>query len=335
MEDEFETLTVTIAIDEDSAKPLAAPVHGNFRDLFVLSNPPKPLDACPLPPETILVRQLPRTVYDLLAQRLNPPAIGSMRNWEHLGANMEITGFDPYLLRSSENPTEKLLNSIANFSVKKLIAAIGEIERIDVLLNIAPYIEGLESGLQALGNSITDSAIYNSISLNYSESKSTFEFPKNDFILVTFYIPAENEEKKLFKFFFKNLEKTGKEYGITVLPINKCIDETNIQLTLQQLFYKAKHIVLYYTQDYNDRIWGQSADSSDNSSITIRKSLNELMNTEFFSTGSRNNRFRYIYPESFTGRKPNGWPSLTLSYKFPESYKDLCQRLFIESGSEK
>uniref|UniRef100_A0AC34R2D1 Uncharacterized protein n=1 Tax=Panagrolaimus sp. JU765 TaxID=591449 RepID=A0AC34R2D1_9BILA len=341
MEEEFETsLTVTIALDESgsASKNDALPI------VYRIDPPPKPTEACPLPPPNIKVKDLGYNAEEILDMRLNPPAIGSMKNWEHVSADLGIQNTS-YWRNTCKNPVKKLLEQMANRELKDLIVAIGKIGRIDVLLSLRPFVEGIEASKHALctEDSINDSAMFDSTSdSTTSPERAGFTMPTKDFILVTSHILRTKDNQSLrgtFKLFISVLKKIAKENGMNVLNLDECVDDSNLYLTTDLLFIRAKQIVLFCSLDYCQQISDVNVISLPDSSpqINIKRYLHRLTNEEFMRNNSRVTRFKLASPNIFAGKVKDyfsGWPTVTLEYQFEtvQQMMMLCNRLF---GKEK
>lgn len=76
-------LTVTICLDEEGTKDSS---NVSEEDIFGhIEQPSASKFVVPINPE-IRISQLPAPIIRILGLRLNPPSIGTMRNWEYLAA---------------------------------------------------------------------------------------------------------------------------------------------------------------------------------------------------------------------------------------------------------
>ncbi|VDK45387.1 unnamed protein product [Anisakis simplex] len=136
--------------------------------------PPTACEARPyVGDNALLVGHLPQVAHRQIELYLNPPSYGSMHNWQYLASNFgvsnnEIMARIPYLfcLRSAKNPTRVILERFARCSLNHFLDLICELNRIDVLITLQPYVNGLKASADALqasgllNNSLSDSGAF-------------------------------------------------------------------------------------------------------------------------------------------------------------------------------
>jgi hypothetical protein len=136
---------------------------------------------------------------------------------------------------------------------------------------------------------------------------------------------------KRFRHLMKNFQKWGQTAGITVLDIDKCINEGNISDSLVQHFNSATQIILVATEAYKSHICSNIP--TINPKIEIKRHLHEMMQLEYNSNGRCNTRFRVIiFSAEDRVFLPIGWASNTFVYTFPDNHIEIVKKVFEESN---
>uniref|UniRef100_A0A914D4I1 Death domain-containing protein n=1 Tax=Acrobeloides nanus TaxID=290746 RepID=A0A914D4I1_9BILA len=344
----LDSLTVTIALDEKICAHETHSTHG----IEDCEEPPNPETFCQKLDEKIQISRLTPNVFKILSLFLNADAIGTLKNWEHLAAQFGLSHHEIRNLRRTEDPTEAILSRFSNLSINRLLEFLCEMERLDLLLSLHPYLEGLTAGFNALQSSEEDwgdSGMYqeagpsthrripahplvSTSSIYEPPTRSKISLPNTKFVIVTHY-EISKEAKKLFKFFMKNLrhhstKSNDQSQPCTVLDLNECIDESNIR-QIENFFTPAKHILLFATQDYSENVASSNHAISTDAALLTARHFHSLMNDEYFQSGYTNRRFRVVIPsDKEKSCLPLGWATNTLVYKFPENFSELCTKLF-------
>uniref|UniRef100_A0A914Z6V6 Uncharacterized protein n=1 Tax=Panagrolaimus superbus TaxID=310955 RepID=A0A914Z6V6_9BILA len=361
-DDDLTTLTVTIALDDDDGdyghklhdKLLPSTTCSSaLEKYYIIRSPISAKHACPLPSESFLISDLPSNAQRLLCNRLNSPAIGSMKNWLYLAALIGLKDDEISSIRQTSDPMMEVFKHVQDVSLIRLIRVIGDIGRIDVLISLRPLLHGLSAVksktkvvvknnvpnrnafLPAMNDRFDSGALTDSIKI------SNFQFPSKKFIIITHH-ETEKLNKKNLKFLLASLQSIAEKCNnnFEILDIAKCIDETNISQTARNLFKYASQIVLFisstdYISNISNSINPTSViNNSDKSAIiTVKKLFHCWMDEEYNSNGCRNLRFRIILSNTVVNGNevlPLGWPRTTLQYTFPntEQFKEICKRLF-------
>uniref|UniRef100_A0AC34FBN5 SEFIR domain-containing protein n=1 Tax=Panagrolaimus sp. ES5 TaxID=591445 RepID=A0AC34FBN5_9BILA len=355
-DDDLTTLTVTIALDDDDGD------HGHKRQdkllpsttcssalekYYIIRSPISAKHACPLPSEILLISDLPLNAQKLICNRLNSPAIGSMKNWLYLSALIGLKDDEISSIRQTADPMMEVFKHVQEVQLIRLIRVIGDIGRIDVLISLKPFLHGLSSGSskKAVVKNVPNRNIFlpminndrfDSGALTDSVKSLSFQFPSKKFIIITHHETAKVNKRNI-KHLLVSLRSIAEQHNknIEILDIAKCIDETNISQTARNLFKYASQIVLFISSpDYISNI-SNSINPNDNNNalIMIKKLFHCWMDEEYNSNGCRNLRFRIILYKDVKNSNevlPIGWPRTTLQYTFPhtEQFDEICKRLF-------
>uniref|UniRef100_A0A7E4VT51 SEFIR domain-containing protein n=1 Tax=Panagrellus redivivus TaxID=6233 RepID=A0A7E4VT51_PANRE len=324
------TLTVAISLDDEQLPP--APGNASSSDTYdpalEISAPISAADACPIPEPTFKTKHLPPGARNMLCLRLNPPAYGSMKNWEYIACIVGMTSDEIANLQRSSNPMNALLSHLSDQPLENLITAIGQCKRIDVLVSLAKYATIFSEAHPVvpdnIPNSNGDSAVYSLCSAIHH-----IEQPPEKFILLTYHInKSDPEQKSLFKC-YKWMEKNlvAKLNGLEVININNIDNESDFYGTVDRFFRKAKHIILFATPQYNIDIANPEVVSEDRF-IKMKRYLHRQMEGEYLDNNYNNYRFRVVKPDIGPGDYlPPGWTRNTIIYNFPSGSKDLFERL--------
>ncbi|CAD5210413.1 unnamed protein product [Bursaphelenchus okinawaensis] len=346
-----DTLTVTVCLDEDiPVEPQPRP--RNFEDDLTLFNeqigPPTKADDVEFHVDSNAhCRHIPVQAASIIELRLNPPAIGSMRNWEYLamllGMSMEeIVGF-----RRIENPMAKLLQKFANLTLNSFIRALKDTNRIDVLILLQPLINSIDTNKLALAAGADSGQFDNADTSSYNElagpslfpqtiprpvlEQKAFKIPEN-YIFVTHHeaqdkSPESKHIRKYFRSFMANLKDIGNKNGTQILDIEDCLDIPNLYTTMMEIFSKARLILLYVSSSYFQDVHQPRSVAPPNQKTKLKKYVEELIGTE--SAESGNSRFMVVLtnPEDEKYR-PVGWARNTIYYEFPANWNQICSKCF-------
>jgi len=114
-----ESMTVTLALDtpspnlagQDMGYPSSPPPTGLPAELLHIGPPADGRHHCPPTsfPTTLFIHHMPSLAAQALEMRLNSPALGRMRNWEFLAAQLGCSMDEIAGRRRRENPTRQLL----------------------------------------------------------------------------------------------------------------------------------------------------------------------------------------------------------------------------------
>jgi hypothetical protein len=278
-----------------------------------------------------------------------------------IGLGMTID--DISLLRERKNPMEQMLSEFENTQFNNLLLLISEMNRLDVLISLRPHLRNIKDHLVAKNNrpSIENELPLNHISLQGPSRPIAQKQLPEKFILVTHHelpsqprqqnnnhqmettsdsaifvsrdipeppqVPNEDPKRKQFKHLWSNLKKWGQTAGITVLDVDKCIDEANTIESLHNHFNRAQQIVLVATEAYREHVC--NSHPTPNSKLDIKRQLHEFMYMEYMTAGRQNHRFRVIVTSvEDKAFLPMGWPTSTIVYTFPENHVDIVRRLF-------
>lgn len=344
----LDSYTVTIALDTDDHKVYVHDPH-LISGIADCEEPPRPESICPQLADRITIFDLTQHAFNLLSLFLNADAIGSMKNWEYLASQFGLSHLEISNMRKNSDPTERILERFAALPMNRLIEYLCEMERVDLLISLKPHLDGLSAGIDALDStehSFNDSGVLEAgPSTRMRRPKNgpgrsrpltaplstpgqrNASIPDDKFIVVTHY-EVSKRSKKLFKYFFDNLQHYGREQQVSILDINECIDESNIY-QIEQFFTPAKYIILFATRDFADNVNGPNAETATNALLRATIHFTLLMNNEYSQNRYTNRRFRVVLPsQEPTNCLPLGWATNTLVYKFPENFNELCTKIF-------
>ncbi|CAD5214819.1 unnamed protein product [Bursaphelenchus xylophilus] len=350
IDDSLADLTVTVCLDEDvPIEPQPRP--RNFEDDITLFaeqiGPPIRAEDVEFDIDAnAQCRNLPIQAASVMELRLNPPAIGSMRNWEYLAMLLGMSMEEIVGLRRVESPVAKLLQNFADFSLRSLIAALKDTNRVDVLISLQPFINSIgndslaigggDSGLFDNATTTTDSADYglagpSSQPVSIPRPQRPFQIPDR-FVLVTHHEPQDKspqskEIRKYFRSLFASLKASGEKEGTQILDVEECLDAQNLYPTMRRIYSQAQLIILYVSPLYFHEIHNQQQISPPNQKIQLKRYVEDLIGTESVEQG--NGRFMVILksPED-TEYRPLGWARNTLYYVFPNNWKDISNKCF-------
>uniref|UniRef100_A0A0M3HWL9 SEFIR domain-containing protein n=1 Tax=Ascaris lumbricoides TaxID=6252 RepID=A0A0M3HWL9_ASCLU len=369
-DDRLYSLTIEIELDNDEQYGLTQLSHmvcdpspsSSFETFY--DPPPTASEARPHVSNEVCVRHLPRLAFHQFELYMNPPSYGSMHNWEYLASNLGLSSYEimariPYLffsfqelwylmnytlskcLRTSDSPTRAMLQRFLNCPLNRILDAICELNRIDVLLVLQPYVNGMKASADALSDAASDSGAFfdepgpsapmapssHRVAKNSHVQAATGIRLSNRFILVTHHEEETSAGlKKNFKWLMKNLKKHGEQSTISVFDIEECTSESDLLGGLHTMFENAAHIVCVFSEDYKRMLHS----SDDSQCVVMKKYLHNLMNTEYVRKLGVNQRFRAVMLQG-TERDvlPTGWPQNTLVYEFPSHHKLLSQLLCL------
>lgn len=342
----LQTVTVTIALDAEEKEKPSPQFDEHLQCLLECEEPPNPQTMVPMLDDKIKISNLNAQVRKILEMLLNTETIGSLKNWEYLASQLGLSMDEIWELRRVEikNPTETILQKFKSNPVNQLMQIICEMERIDVLISLRPYLNGLSASAAALSmDGDIDSGVFQ------EPGPSTVPVPpprmyrpqrtqnfletaiaENGRIILITHYETNKDLKKLFKLFKHNI-KHHAPTSFVIYDINECIDEANLQ-RIDNFFHSAEQIVVFASQEYTENIATiiSATESLANASLLSARRLHQFMNDEYFRNNSTNQRFRVVLPGNEQKEKslPIGWASNTLVYKFPENFKDLCKKLF-------
>uniref|UniRef100_A0A915A565 SEFIR domain-containing protein n=1 Tax=Parascaris univalens TaxID=6257 RepID=A0A915A565_PARUN len=338
-DDRLCSLTIEIELDNDDQYGLTQLSHmvgdpspsGSFETFC--DPPPTASEARPHVGNEVCVRHLPRLAFRQFELFMNPPSYGSMHNWEYLASNLGLSSYEIMCLRTSDSPTRLMLQRFLNCPLNRILDAICELNRIDVLLVLQPYVNGMEASAHALSDAASDSGAFfdepgpsapmapssHRIAKNSHIQAATGIRLSNRFILVTHHEEATSAGLK------KNFKKHGEQSTISVFDIEECTNESDLLGGLHTMFENAVHIVCVFSEDYKRMLHSDN----DSQCVVMKKYLHNLMNTEYVREVGVNRRFRAVLLQG-TERDvlPTGWPQNTLVYEFPSHHVHLFKKLF-------
>lgn len=199
-DDDFDlTQTVTVCLDDDLKDGEAAQLNGAFDDIQT----PSTSDYVLLVNPQIRISQIPQPISKVLQLRLNPPAVGSMRNWEYIAALMgwHIKSIECYkffvgmsldeisILRHQPNPMGQLLDNFADTYFNQLLDSIANVNRIDVLVSLRPHLKHISANLVERRRQVGLATMMQNHSLRTPAQPTPLQQLPSRFILVTHYEP--------------------------------------------------------------------------------------------------------------------------------------------------
>lgn len=355
-EDEGDSMTVTIALDSPDQQQ--GPSHQNGLQLGdVDEEVDADFMAIPPPPShsellaswyrypALCVRELSSALLYILELRLNPPACGSMRNWEFLAAHLGLSLDEIVGLRRNENPTRILLRKFGQESLLRFFELVAQAGRVDVLLSVLPFAAQLgqaaEAGIAPPAESpLFDSLISSSNSFaSVPRLRPSRSPPRQPFLLVLHHeLPQNKNMRRFHRMLLKNLDRYAQDESIKVLDVDQCFDEENLFDSVQRHFERAWQVLLALSADYHESIASELADTAALDQKTqLKRHLHTMTFQEVLFNRGENRRFRVLLMEGTRPEHiPRGWPSNTLHYRFPNDFSALCERLFdrTENGTE-
>ncbi|KAI6172419.1 hypothetical protein M3Y98_00971300 [Aphelenchoides besseyi] len=338
-DDAANTISLTICLDEDDTK--YDQVSNSGVSFFDMIDEPTTSGLCMNVDANILIADLPGPVLQVLQQRLNSPAVGTMRNWEYVAMCLGSSLDEIATLRSSPYATQSILRAYRNHSFNSLLLAIKDARRLDVLIALKPHLQNIRplnkneravhlSNTRPLSPNMFDTNAINHTStfdstidqLNIRSSRSQPILPPKRFILLTHHeVPGDKLKRKSYKTLFANLKKWGESSATDVVDINDCLDESDMHGVLKAHFHQARQIVLVASEAYEE-VCHSKAETSDGR-LRLKRFLHQFMEQEYLKEG-RNLRFRVILLCSSDHKYiPLGWASNTLFYLFPEQRNEI------------
>ncbi|VDM41751.1 unnamed protein product [Toxocara canis] len=347
------SLTIDIELDNDEQYALTqlsynaddSSPHNSLETFY--DAPPTAAEVRPHVGSEVYVRHLPQLAFRQFELYMNPPSYGSMRNWEYLASslglsNNEIMARIPYLsfylqqlscLRTSDSPTRAVLQRFLNCPLNRILDVICELNRIDVLVALKPYVNGMNASADALSDVTSDSAVAwddgNLVSVpgaffdepgpsvpvvastahraGTSENRHIQRAAEQSLggkckvfcgyvILVTHHEEeASADLRKNFKWLMKNLRKHGEQSEVSVFNIEECANERDMLGGLHSIFENAMHIVCVFSEDYAQML----RSDSDSQCVAMKKYLHNLMNAEYVRKLGVNQRFRAVILQAF------------------------------------
>uniref|UniRef100_A0A0N5BQ67 SWIB domain-containing protein n=1 Tax=Strongyloides papillosus TaxID=174720 RepID=A0A0N5BQ67_STREA len=311
-----------------------------YYNLLKLNTIPDVSELYTIVPDDVTLKNCTLEIIEILEFKLNPPVIGSMKNWEYLTSKFGSSNDFVMNMRNNPNPMKEFIKLNSNIKLNKLLKEIESMNRIDVLLSLKKPLADLKLNLSTkipTFNSTTDIIKMNhtrsSITRKDSPSSdnvSIFNYEK-DFILLLHY-EVESKDRKFFKWFKKNLVNAS-DNKYSIFDFDKSVDKSNLYLSSKSLFQSALYIVCLFNGEWCNIV--NSITRSDTQSINLTEVLkckiyiSELMDGEIIQNKFVNKRFVAVTDENLNkSLLPVGWPQNTLCYEFPKHFKELCIKIF-------
>uniref|UniRef100_A0A0K0E4D5 Death domain-containing protein n=1 Tax=Strongyloides stercoralis TaxID=6248 RepID=A0A0K0E4D5_STRER len=286
---------------------------------------------------SITLKNCTPEIIEILEYKLNPPVIGSMKNWEYLTSKFGCSNDFVMNMRNNPNPMKEFIKSNSNIQLNMLLKEIESMNRIDVLLSLKKPINELKSILNGkIFNSNTDIINSNHIKspiyqkdFQTSEDISTFNYDK-EFILLLHH-EVEVSDRKYFKWFRRNLENAfDNKYAI--FDFDKSVNKSNLYLSTKSLFQSSLFIICLFNNEWCRVINSFTKNNTQSIDLTellkCKVYLSELMDGEIIQNKFINRRFIAVTVENLDkSLLPVGWPQNTLCYEFPKHFKELCIKI--------
>uniref|UniRef100_A0A0N4ZW74 F-box domain-containing protein n=1 Tax=Parastrongyloides trichosuri TaxID=131310 RepID=A0A0N4ZW74_PARTI len=317
-----------------------------YYNLLKLNTTPNVSDIFTILPNKITLKDCNAEILEILELKLNPIVIGSMKNWEYLASKFGISNDLVMNMRNYISPMKEFLKNYSHIELNCLLKEIETMNRMDVLISLRNplnnfkkhYNEGysnLDTGLQMSSQtkSFQTYITHKDSSHTTMDNISLFGYGDNYILLLHYEI--EKEDKKKFKWFRGNIERSSKD-KIKVYDFDKAVDKSNIYLSSKALFENATYIVCLFTDDWcniiNSTTKNKLSPCNESEIVKCKNYVLNLMETEMIENDFINKRFIPVIYENFKkSLLPMGWPKNTLSYQFPNNFNELCTKLFSEN----
>ncbi|KAI1705412.1 hypothetical protein Ddc_15737 [Ditylenchus destructor] len=323
------------------------PKKGTPEDMRRIGPRTHPREVCPEIRPELMIGHLTAQLAKVIELRLNPPALGTLKNWEFLCAHLGSSLDEINNMRRSDNPTGQLLKVYKNVPLSRLLEIFCDMNRVDVLISIHDGVKVLNDSDAGKGSKCDFGYDLDSL-YSYSSTSSSNHATKRERRL----LKIEKLRKELDGFkvilvlhheenadlvglcrmllFNLNLQIEEKFKLYKILDVDKCVDEENLISTAQEIYDKSDQILVVLSEDYSRCVVHPgSMTEAVSARLQVKRLLHAQTNIEYARNGMKNERFRIVRlkgtPDSL---RPNGWASNTLCYLFPEMYQDLCESLF-------
>uniref|UniRef100_A0A915EU92 MyD88 n=1 Tax=Ditylenchus dipsaci TaxID=166011 RepID=A0A915EU92_9BILA len=323
--------------DHENESPLLTTSSGKVlrKDFRLLRPPTKPTQVCPVVAPNILIKHLSAETRKILESMLNPCVEGRLKNWEYVCASLGVSIDEISDMRRKNNPTAQVLKDFKDVSVNRFLEIFCDMRRVDLLYMIRSSVLNLQKhDILPDKSYLNDSGLLFDSTYSMDSTKSTVPAEQCQPSTSTSSSAKTKELRAYYRMLLKNLNNSCLS-GFSLLDIEKCVDEQNLNNAIHEIYDKANQILLVFSADYSRTI-DHGLTSSDSSQIVptivkIKQMVHSYTNSEYIKNGMKNKRFRIVLFEGTDSRLiPNGWPSNTIVYDFPSNFSDLCDRLFAE-----
>ncbi|KAI1706017.1 hypothetical protein DdX_13244 [Ditylenchus destructor] len=325
------------------------PKKGTPEDMRRIGPRTHPREVCPEVRPELMIGHLTAQLAKVIELRLNPPALGTLKNWEFLCAHLGSSLDEINNMRRSDNPTGQLLKFYKEVPLARLLEIFCDMNRVDVLISIQDGVKALNDSEAGKGSKsyygydIDSETVYSCSSTSSSNHTTKRERRElkieklrkelDGFRVILVLHHEENENlvafcRMLLYNLKRSIEKCKLDYKI--LDVDKCVDEENLISTAQEIYDNSDQIVVVLSEDYSRSVV-HPGNMTENVSarLQVKRLLHAQTNIEYARNGMKNERFRIVRlqgtPDSL---RPNGWASNTLCYLFPDMFTNLCESLF-------